>query len=139
MRSVTRNIVVSLLVVGAFITPAIGQSLPVGSWVLGSYNFNQAEKLAIDTTKVTLNIREGGKLGGRSACNVYGGNYAVKRGQLKIKNLISTMMACEEPAMQFERNFHTVLDSPLTFQVRKGTLIIKDVRTGKFLRFKRSS
>lgn len=116
---------------------ASANELPQGEWELSSYNFKQKIAFPIDKLNITLNIKED-KLGGRSGCNIYGGSYTFDEGKLKVGNLISTMMACEEPAMQFERIFANTMQSATEFSVENDQLTITDPKTANFLRFERA-
>ena len=117
---------------------APAQTLPEGKWRLVSYNFMDKVAYPIDKMEITMNIRPDGKLGGNSGCNVYGGSYSFDKGKLKIGSLISTMMACEEPSMQFEHNFSQTLQSATKFSLINGRLKIIDPKTKNFLRFERN-
>src|SRR5438552_11378282 len=110
----------SFLLIASFAAMSSAQSLPEGKWKLIAYNFTGRVDLPIPGIDITLNIHTGGKLGGNSGCNVYGGEYIVEKGKLKISDIISTMMACEEPTPQFEHSFFGVLNSATEFRVRKG-------------------
>lgn len=116
---------------------ASAQGLPQGEWKLTAYNFKQKVALPIDKMNVTLNIKQD-SLGGRSGCNIYGGDHAMIDGGLKIGDLISTMMACEEPAMQFERIYLDTLKNSTEFELSSDHLTITDHKTGNFLRFERA-
>ncbi len=118
-------------------TTAISMSLPQGEWRLESYNFKQKIAYPIDKNTITLNIHKDGNLGGKSGCNVYGGNYLIEDGELSITGIISTMMACEEPSMQFEQTFFRTLEGAKNFELSNGKLTITDPVTANFLRFVR--
>ena len=121
----------------AFVTlPISANDLPQGEWKLKSYNFQQKIAFPIDTMNITLNIKEN-SLGGRSGCNLFGGDYSLDDGKLKVGNLMSTMMACEEPAMQFERVFTGTMQNATEFSLENGELTITDPKTANFLRFER--
>ncbi len=115
---------------------ASATDLPQGEWKLSSYNFRQKIAFPIDKMNITLNINED-SLGGRSGCNIYSGSYSFDEGKLKVGDLISTMMACEEPAMQFERIFTSTMQSASEFSVVNGQLKITDPKTANFLLFER--
>lgn len=112
-------------------------TLPTGVWRLESYNFQQKIAFPIDKNGITMTIREGGKIGGRSGCNVYGGSYSVEDGKLKISELISTMMACDEPTMQFEQTFFRTLEGATEFTAESWKLTLTDPKTGNFVKFGR--
>ncbi len=114
---------------------SFGQSLPVGKWKLIAYNFAGKIEHPIEGIDITLNIHDNGKLGGKSGCNVYGGEYTIEKGKLAISGIISTMMACEEPTPQFEHDFYGVLNSATEFKVKRRELTLTDRATHKFLRF----
>jgi len=66
----------------------------------------------------------GGRIGGRFGCNSWGGHYAVSGKSLSARQVISTMMACPEPAMSFERRGLSILQQPMqwTFAGARLTL-----------------
>jgi heat shock protein HslJ len=47
---------------------------------------------------ITLAFKDG-QVSGNSGCNSYGGEYQVKGDQIKFKQMVSTLMACADPAM----------------------------------------
>lgn len=116
---------------------ASAQGLPQGEWKLTAYNFKQKVAFPIDKMNVTLNIKQD-SLGGRSGCNIYGGDHAMIDGGLKIGDLMSTMMACEEPAMLFERIYLDTLKNSTEFELNSDVLTITDPKTANFLRFERA-
>ena len=54
-----------------------------------------------------------GQISGRFGCNGWGGTYAVAGTMLTASQVHSTMMACPEPAMSFERQGLAVLQQPM--------------------------
>jgi heat shock protein HslJ len=52
----------------------------------------------------------GGRISGRFGCNRWSGGYAVAGGSLTASQVISTKMACPEPAMSFENQGLNVLN-----------------------------
>lgn len=50
---------------------------------------------------------------GQFGCNQFGGTYDVRNGQLVARDVISTLMACGEPAASFERDGLAVLQQPM--------------------------
>lgn len=129
-----KTFAVNLLLL-AMLVPAFSQTLPQGEWRLTAYNFTDAVPYPIDQNEVTLNINKAGKLGGRSGCNVYGGSYSTEKGRLKISDIISTMMACDEPSMEFERGFHATLAAATKLKIVDGELTLTDRKTGNSLTF----
>ncbi len=137
MKTLIRSTIFSLLILGVFAIPAMSKTLPAGEWRLEAYNFMQKIAYPINENEITMNIHEDGKLGGQSGCNVYGGSYSVDDGKLKIGDIISTMMACEEPSMKFEQTFFKTLEGATKFDVDDDKLTITDKKTANFLRFVR--
>lgn len=137
MRTIIRFAFLTVISISILSTTANSQTLPQGEWMLESYNFMKKISYPIDKKTVTLNIHEDGKLGGKSGCNVYGGSYSLEHGELSISGIISTMMACEEPSMQFEQTFFRTLEGARKFELRGGKLTITDPKTSNSLRFSR--
>ena len=135
MKKVIKLSVLSVVFSVALATAVSAQSLPKGEWRLTSYNFIDKVAYPIDKMNITLNVREDGRLGGKSGCNVYGGGYTVEDNKLKVGALISTKMACEDSPMSFEGRFLEVLGAADTFSLENGELTITDPKTHSFLRF----
>ena len=133
MKALFTSIFLGLLVT----ISSSANTLPTGVWRLESYNFQQKIAFPNDKNGITMTIREGGKIGGRSGCNVYGGSYSVEDGKLRISELISTMMACDEPTMQFEQTFFRTLEGATEFTAESWKLTLTDPKTGNFVKFTR--
>jgi heat shock protein HslJ len=127
------------IVIGASVFVTSAQDLPAGNWKLTAYNFRQKIAYPISDKLITLNIDPDGKIGGRSGCNVYGGSYSFEGGNLAISDIFSTMMACDEPLMSFERTYYDVLRDSDNFTFESGTLTIMDSKTKSFVRFEREN
>ena len=56
---------------------------------------------------------ENGRISGRFGCNGWGGTYAIAGATLTASQVPSTLMACPEPAMSFERQGLAVLERPM--------------------------
>ncbi len=115
----------------------MAMELPGGKWQLESYNFRNKMAYPVDLSSVTLNVNAEGKLGGRSGCNIYGGGYTIEDGVLKIGDVISTMMACDDMTMQFERAYFDTLAAVSNFEEVEGRLTLSNPATLQFLRFTR--
>jgi putative lipoprotein len=137
-KAINLSVLSSVLFSVAFATAVSAQSLqslPMGEWRLASYNFIDKVAYPIDKMTITLNVREDGRLGGKSGCNSYGGGYTVEDNKLKLTGMFSTRMACEEMRMSFEGRFLAVLGAADTFSLENGELTITDPKTHSFLRF----
>ena len=136
MNTFLKTAALFTIVLGLAVT-AFAESLPVGKWKLDSYKFGQKIADPISKELITLNIDSEGKIGGLSGCNVDGGSYSFAEGKLQISEIFSTMMACEEPLMSFERTFYETLRSSDRFTLVDGVLTITDGDAKSFVRFTR--
>ncbi len=90
-------------------TPSTSANLDVeGSWQLASGRTDAGEVPILADHPITLTL-EGTQIGGRAACNSYGGRVVAGNGGLRLDSLSQTEMACEEPAMAAEFAFMTAL------------------------------
>jgi len=90
-------------------TPSPSGSLDVeGSWQLASGRTDAGEVPILEDHPITLTL-EGTQIGGRAACNSYGGRVVAGNGGLRLDSLSQTQMACEEPAMAAEFAYMTAL------------------------------
>lgn len=138
MKRIYYNTLISILSFTFFAGSTFAADLPQGKWQLDGYNFKRKIVYPIDKKAITLNINEDGKLGGRSGCNVYGGSYAFENDALKISDIFSTMMACDEMTMAFEQTYYRVLSSANDHKLEKGLLTIIDNKTLEFVRFRQA-
>lgn len=137
MKRILTNALFAIFMAVGLVMAANAQTLPTGKWTLDGYNFKQKIAFPIDKKTITLNIDADGGLGGNSGCNVFGGNYKFDEGKLKIGPLVSTMRACDEPFMSFERSMHGVLNAADSYTYEDGVLTFTDTATHSFVRFKR--
>ncbi len=134
-RTITYALFLTLMTASAL--NAFGQTLPQGSWQVVEYRFGDRVEQPIDKTIITLNIKSGGRLGGKSGCNVYGGSYTLRNGKLSISDIISTQMFCSEDLANFERGYAATLTAANEFKTEKDTLTITDTKTGSFVKFEK--
>ena len=76
-------------------------------------------------------MHEGGAQSGPNAwqvngCNNFSGSYTVKGDSITIGPLMSTMMACPDPAGSFESQFLAALQKSTKWSVSAGTLDLRD-------------
>lgn len=116
---------------------ALAGKLPEGKWRLVSYDFGSGSFAASDKPAITFNVNRNGGVGGNTGCNVYGGDYTYEEGKFKVGDLISTMMACEDPTPGFEGKYLETLRSATKFKVGHSTLYVEDKQTKRKLRFTR--
>jgi heat shock protein HslJ len=63
---------------------------------------------------------------GNSGCNSLGGNYKVEGDKITFDQIVSTLMACDDPRMTQEDVVHKVLSGTAPFKVKASTLTLTD-------------
>ena len=96
----------------------------IGSWKLTSYSHADVLTPAVSGTEAGLTFNDDGTLTGNSSCNGLGGSYKVEGNQVTFSEVVSTLMACDEPRMAQEGAFHQVLTETATFNIEGNTLTI---------------
>ena len=94
-----------------------------GSWTLVSGSVGEEPIPLTPDYPVTLTI-EGSEIGGRAACNSYGGTVAIDGSSIEIGELAWTEMGCEPAAMETEQAFLGALVVVDTFGVVGDTLTL---------------
>ncbi|WP_353643139.1 META domain-containing protein [Mesorhizobium sp. WSM2239] len=74
----------------------------------------------------TLTFDEEGKISGNGGCNSFGGQASFDGAKLKISDVFSTMMACEQPKVKQEAAFLAALAKTASYTVEDGTLTLLD-------------
>lgn len=95
-----------------------------GSWKLTSYGPANAPTPAVADAEAGLTFKEDGTLTGNSGCNGFGGSYTVDGDQVTFKDIVSTLMACDDPRMAQEEAVHKVLADTATFKIEGNTLTL---------------
>ncbi len=99
------------------------QDLAGTSWEVTSYNNgNQAVVGVLAETSLTAVFGEDGTVSGSGGCNNFSGSYEVDGSAITIGTLASTLMACEQDAMDQEAAFLAALQSAATYRVEGSTL-----------------
>jgi heat shock protein HslJ len=103
-------------------------SLAGTSWQATGINNGKEAVVGMDgTEQVTLAFGADGTVSGSGGCNTYSGPFTTTgTDQLTIGTLASTMMACEEPAMETEQMFFAALGNVATYQIEGTTLTLRD-------------
>ena len=96
------------------------------SWSLVSYGPKDNQTPAAAGVETSLVFGTDGQISGNMGCNGFGGKYEVKDGVLTFSEVISTMMACEEPRMTQEISSFQVLNGTTSYELSSGTLTITD-------------
>jgi heat shock protein HslJ len=123
-----------LVVVGSllvtFVPAAIaqsdgGNSLVGRPWQLVSYGAPGAETPVIADSSATLEFRADNQVVGSGSCNEYGGSYTIEGDRINFSNIVSTIMACENPdVMQQEQIYFEALRSAGHFERANDQLTI---------------
>ena len=97
--------IISLIALFAFLTAcsaATADEIDItGNWQLASGSVDGQAIPLIAGSPVTLNIT-GTELGGTSACNSYGGQFALDGSSMSIGDLVTTLMMCTPEVMDVE-------------------------------------
>jgi putative lipoprotein len=96
----------------------------IGSWKLTSYSHADVLTPAVSGAEAGLTFNHDGTISGNSGCNGFGGSYKVEGDQVSFSEVVSTLMACDEPRMAQEGAFHQVLTETATFNIEGNTLTI---------------
>ncbi len=81
----------------------------VGEWQLESGTLDGAAFPLVDGWRVTFQLEEDGRFGGRAACNGYGGTYELDGSAISFGEWSITEMGCEPAVMASEQAFITVM------------------------------
>ena len=95
---------------------------PVGSWQLTSYGPANSPLPAVEDTQAGMTFNEDGTVTGNSGCNEFGGNYTVEGDQVTFSEIVSTLIACEEPLMSQEQVVLEVMADSATYNIDGNTL-----------------
>jgi heat shock protein HslJ len=61
---------------------------------------------------------------GNSGCNGFGGDYTVEGNEITFGQIVSTLMACDDPRMAQEQAVHQVLTDTASFEIEDSTLTL---------------
>ncbi|HLO18232.1 MAG TPA: META domain-containing protein [Anaerolineales bacterium] len=96
----------------------------IGSWKLTSYGPASTQTPAVADAEANLAFNQDGTVTGNSGCNSFGGNYKVKGDQITFDQIVSTLMACDDPRMKQEDAVHKVLTDTTTYKIEGNTLTL---------------
>ncbi|MBX3281369.1 MAG: META domain-containing protein [Acidobacteria bacterium] len=134
-----KKTIYTLAIFGLFLTASAvavnAQQMPVAKFKLTQYMFRDKMAYPIDKMEVTLNVSADGHIGGKGGCNVYGADFSITDGKLKVSAPISTMMFCDELINGFERKFFDVLQNADTFSLKDKKLTIASSKRHTFVVF----
>lgn len=94
----------------------------IGSWKLSSYGSASAPVPAAEGIEAGITFNEDSTVVGTSGCNGFGGNYTVEGDQVTFSEIVSTLIACEEPIMSQEEAVLGVMADSATYNIGGNTL-----------------
>lgn len=95
-----------------------------GAWKLSAYGSAETPTPAVAETEAGLTFGEDGTVTGNSGCNGLGGTYAVEGDLVTFKDIVSTLMACEDSRMAQDDAVQQVLTDTATFKIEGNTLTL---------------
>jgi heat shock protein HslJ len=98
----------------------------IGSWTLTWYGPADSPVPAVEDKEAGLTFNEDGTVVGNSGCNGLGGSYSVEGNQVTFSEIVSTLIACEEPLMAQENAVHRVLTDTATYQIEGDALTLSN-------------
>jgi len=124
MKTILFLTLAALLVMAACNASPSTPSLAGSQWKLVSYGPADTPVTAAPDVETSLVFGTDGTVSGNMGCNSFGGNYKQEGDGLTISQLISTMMACQEPRMSQETDTLTMLSGTLTVKLEGDTLTL---------------
>jgi heat shock protein HslJ len=118
---------VTALAISACTTNATATESPAslaGAWKLTAYGPAAATTPAVPDTEAGLTFNEDGTVTGNSGCNGLGGTYTVEGDQITFSEIVSTLMACDDPRIVQENSVQQVLNGAATFKIEGNTLTL---------------
>jgi heat shock protein HslJ len=95
-----------------------------GAWKLTSLGPVNSPIPALTGIDAGITFNQDGTMAGTAGCNGFSGKYTVEGDQLTFSDIVSTLMACEEPVMQQEEIMYLVLTDTASFEIDGSTLTI---------------
>lgn len=96
----------------------------MGSWKLTSFGSAGTTSPAVEGSDAELTFSEDGTVAGNSGCNGFGGNYTVEGDQVTFSEIVSTLIACEEPLMAQEAAVLQTLTDTASYKIEGNSLTL---------------
>jgi heat shock protein HslJ len=113
------------LAISACTTEGAGASPSLtGAWKLTSYGPTGVQIHGVDDAEAGLTFNEDGTVTGNSGCNGLGGTYTVEGDQVTFSEVVSTLMACDDPRMAQEDAVQQVLTDTATYKIEGNKLTL---------------
>lgn len=120
-----KKVLLFLLLVSLLLSACTPQEKSLqGTWSLTAYGPEGATTPAAPDSQASITFNEDGTVSGNSGCNGFGGEYSVDGDQVKFTELVSTLIACEEPLMTQEGTVFKVLNDTASYTIDGDTLTI---------------
>jgi heat shock protein HslJ len=96
----------------------------IGKWKLTSYGPADSPSASVPDVDATIEFDKDGNVTGNSGCNGFGGTYEVKETQITFSQIVSTLMACDDPRMSQETAVFQVLRADVEYKIDGNTLTL---------------
>lgn len=125
MKKYLLTLFVIALAISACNTEGAGAARSLtGAWKLTSYGPADAQTPVVADVEAGLTFNEDGTVTGNAGCNGLGGSYTVEGDQVIFSEVVSTLMACDDPRMEQEDAVVQVLNGTATFKIEGNTLTL---------------
>ena len=124
-----KKYLLSLLVISLALSACAagnGQSSLIASWKLTAFGPAASPTPAVADTEAGLAFNKDGTITGNSGCNGFGGNYEVDGDKITFSEVVSTLMACDDPRMEQEGVVQQVLTNTATYKIEGNTLTLNN-------------
>ena len=128
-------LVLSGLILSACTSQQTSGELAGTTWKLISYGPSGNQSAAAVGIETKLDFGTDGTVSGNLGCNSFSGNYEVKNGKLIFSQMISTLMACQEPQMAQEITALQVMTGTVSFQLSDNILTLFDTSGANAIHF----
>jgi heat shock protein HslJ len=125
-----KKYLLALLIIGLAISACGAQNTEepaaslIGSWTLTSFGSVGTTFPAVEGSDAELTFNEDGTVAGNSGCNGFGGSYTVEGDQVTFSEIVSTLIACEEPLMAQEAAVLKMLTGTANYKIEGNSLTL---------------
>lgn len=128
MRNIPVTLIAILMLAGILLaacgTGKTSAGLTGVDWKLVSYGTKGNQTAAAADVETSMVFGTDGTVGGSMGCNSFGGKYKELDGTIEFSEVISTMMACDEPRMTQEFTSFQVMNGTASFSLKDNTLTL---------------
>jgi len=127
----------ALMLAGCVATEGEGVT-PVGPVWIATEIAGDATPAEPSKPAVTLQLGADGRASGKGGCNQYGGPYELAGASITFGALVSTKMACEQPAMDREGAYFDALAKVTHYELRNDAELVLLADNGNRIVLRRS-